>query len=130
MGYEVPENIVRLVFSDPSFDGLEVVCRLATVSQIAAAAQLTAVDAKNIRPEDAKYVENLIGDFANALVSWNCTRKGEQVPATREGAGSLDPLFTMQLVEAWLSGSGEILAEQAKDDAELEASIPPVEAFG
>lgn len=124
MGYEVPEpQHVRLVFSDPSFNGLEVVCRLVPVGQLSEAASLANVDPKAIKPEDAEKVQNLITAFSNALVSWNLTRKGRKVPATRKGVDGLDLVFTMQLIEAWLTAVGKAIAEQATGDAELAETL-------
>lgn len=133
-GFEVPESRhVRLVFADPSFHGLEVVCRLVPVGQLTEAAGLADVDPKAVRPEDAKKVENLIDAFAKALVSWNLTRgsyrtqsgerKARKVPATRKGVDSLDLIFTLQLIEAWLSAVGKVVAEQANEDAELAETL-------
>lgn len=121
MGYEVPENTLRLMFTDSSFEGLEVVCKLASIDQISSAAALASIDPKN--PKEYARVEQIMTDFAAALVSWNCTRKGRKVPPTSRGVGSLDPVFVMQLVEAWLSGSGQLLKDQAAADAELEQTL-------
>jgi hypothetical protein len=130
MGYEVPEpQHLRLVFSDPSFGGLEVVCRLVPVGQLTEAASLAGIDPKAVRPEDAQKVQNLIGAFAQALVSWNLTRKGRKVPATRAGVDSLDLIFTMQLIEAWLSAVGKVIVAQVQEDSELAETLQS-EALG
>jgi hypothetical protein len=124
MGFEVPEpRHMRLVFADPSFKGLEVVCRLVPVGQLSEAASLADVDPKAIRLEDAEKVQRLIDAFAGALVSWNLTRRSRKVPATPKGVGSLDLLFTMQLIEAWLTAVGQVIAEQAQGDAELAETL-------
>jgi hypothetical protein len=124
MGFEVPEpQHLRLVFSDPSYSGLEVVCRLVPVGQLTEAATLAGIDPKAVRSEDAQKVQNLIGAFAQALVSWNLTRKGRKVPATRAGVDSLDLIFIMQLIEAWLSAVGKVITEQANTDAELAETL-------
>lgn len=130
-GFEVPDNRLRLVFSDPSFAGLEVVCQLATIDQIKNAAALGDIDPEKASDgEIATELNRIISEFATALVSWNLKRQGAPVPATRDGVGSLDSLFTMQLVEAWMSNSGKVLkdrAQQMKAAAEVDESELPVE---
>ena len=128
-GFEVPQNTLRLKFTDPSYNGLEVVCRAVPLGELRETAALANVDPKNITDEDQARVDRLIGSFADALVSWNLTRKGRKVPATRKGVDSLDLIFLMQLIGAWLAGLGELVAEQAQSDAELVAALP-VQALG
>ena len=128
-GFEVPQTTLRLAFTDPSYGGLEVVCRAVPLGELQEAAELANVDPKNVTDEDQARLERLIGSFADALVSWNLTRRGKKVPATREGVDSLDIIFTMQLIAAWLAGLGELVAAQAQSDAEMVASLP-VQALG
>lgn len=129
MGFEVPRTTLRLKFTDPSFNGLEVVCQVVPLGELRAAAELAKVDPKNITDEDQARVDRLVGAFTDALVSWNLTRKGRKVPATRKGVDSLDLLFTMQLIAAWLTGLGELVAKQAVDDAEIAQTLQ-VNALG
>jgi hypothetical protein len=129
MGFEVPQTTLRLVFTDPSYSGLEVVCAVVPIGQVQEAAKLADVDPKNVTDEDMARVERIIGAFADALVSWNLTRKGRKVPATRRSVESLDLIFVMQLIAAWLMGLGELVAAQAQEDAELAKSIQ-VDALG
>lgn len=130
MGYEVPESPnLRLVFTDPSFNGLEVVCRPTPIGQLNEAASLADIDPKKVKPEDAEKVQRLISAFARALVSWNLTRKGRKVPATVKGVDSLDVEFVMQLVSAWLSAAGARIADQAQTDADVVTTLP-VDALG
>lgn len=127
MGFEVPDTLITLKFADPSFDGLEVKCKLVPLAQVTEAASLANVDPNRLNNEDLAKVERLVAAFASALVEWNLTRKGKKVPATMSGVKSLDIVFTMQLVEAWLSAMGKIIADQAtasRDNAEVEESLP------
>ncbi len=123
MGFEVPQTTLRLQFTDPSYSGLEVVCAAVPWGQVSEAAELAHVDPGNITDADQAKIDRLIGSFADALVEWNLIRDGEPVPATRQGVESLDLLFVMQLVGAWLAGLGELVAAQARSDAELARSL-------
>jgi hypothetical protein len=129
MGFEVPQTTMRLVFADPSYNGLEVVCAVVPIGEVQEAAKLADVDPKNITDEDLERVDRLVAAFADALISWNLTRKTKKVPATKAGVGSLDIIFTMQLVSAWLEGLGELIASQAQSDAELAKTLQ-TEALG
>lgn len=130
-GFEAPDNRLKLVFSDPSFAGLEVVCRLATMDQIKSSAKLGDLDPNALSAGELEAeVGRIIGEFADALISWNLRRDREPVPATAQGVGSLDSLFVMQLVEAWMSNSGKLLrdrAQQMQASAEVDESELPVE---
>lgn len=128
-GFEVPDNRLRLQFSDPSFAGLEVVCRLATMDQINASAKLGDLDLNKLSAGELEAeLGRIIGEFADALISWNLRRDAQPVPATADGVGSLDSLFVMQLVEAWMSNSGKLLRDRAQQiSAEVDESELPVE---
>lgn len=127
MGFEVPEHTLKLIFSDPSYQGLEVRCRLATIDQVTAAAKLSLLDVTAMTAENASRLERALDDFADALISWDLEKKGRKVPATRKGVGSQDPLFVLQLIEAWLSGSGKLLASQLPGQSGVEEADLPVE---
>ena len=129
MGFEVPQTTLRLKFVDPSFNGLEVVCRAVPLAELQEAAKLADIDPRDITDEDQARVEQLVAAFAAALVSWNLTRGGRKVPATRKGVQSLDLIFTMQLIAAWLAGLGELVAAQAQEDAEVAKTLQ-VDALG
>lgn len=120
-GFEVPQTQLRLVFSDPSYAGLEVVCALPPLDKLEETAAIAA-DPAAVTPDTAA---RLLDTFAEQLVSWNLTRNGEPVPATRAGLGSLDLLFAMQLIMAWLSSTGELLKQQRATEAALELPVTP-----
>lgn len=131
MGFEVQETRARLQFTDPSFNGLEVVCALIPLDELAAAASLADVDSDNVTPADLMKVQQLRDAFAGALRSWNLTRKGKPVPATLAGVKSLDLVFVLQLIEPWIENSATVAAQLAADRAEVEAVLPslPAEAI-
>ena len=114
-GFELQETLVRLRFEDPSFDGLEVVCSVVPIGELTAAASLANVDPTNIQTEDLAKVDQLIDTFASALREWNLTRRGRPVPAIHRGVKSLDLVFSMQLIAAWLTGAAEVLAKEAAE---------------
>lgn len=124
MGFEVPQNTLRLVFTDPSYSGLEVTCRVASLDEMRTAAALDQVDPHNVRPEDLDAVNKLLDAFAGALVEWNLTAGKRKVPATRKGVGSLSLTFAMQLVGAWLEAHGELITRLAEANGVEEADLP------
>lgn len=133
VGFEVPETTLQLSFTDPSYAGLEVACRMAPRGVLTAAASLGGVDPRRFTREHAATLDHLSDAFAESLLSWNLTRNGVDVPATKEGVDSLDLAFLMQLVTPWLEGTGQALAQQAaeqaahsvspEEEAEIEASM-------
>lgn len=131
MGFEVKENTARLVFEDPSFDGLEVVCALIPLDELTAAASLASIDPANVTPADLAKVQQLRDAFAGALRTWNLTRKGKPVPATLAGVKSLDLLFMLQLIRPWIENSAVVAAEKEAERSEIEAALPslPVESL-
>jgi len=131
MGFEVKENTARLVFTDPSFNGLEVVCALIPLDELAAAASLASIDPAKVTPGDLAKVQQLRDAFAGALRSWNLTRKGKPVPATLAGVKSLDMVFLLQLIEPWIANSAAVAAEKEAERSEIEATLPslPVESL-
>lgn len=130
-GFEVPETVAKLVFTDPSFAGLEVACALIPLDELVATAQLARIDPDAITAAELAKVTQLRDAFAGALRSWNLTRKGKPVPATLAGVKSLDMVFVLQLIEPWVSSSAEFVAKQQAERAEIEAALPslPVESL-
>lgn len=130
MGFEAPTNLLKLIFTDPSYEGLEVYVRFVGADDLAEASKLQHIAAKDVRPS---HVAGLLDQFAERLVSWNVTIDGEDVPATRDGIRRLDILFQLPIIEAWVSAYGTHLndlklaedqrREQAADDVELSAGL-------
>lgn len=131
MGFEVKENVQKLVFTDPSFEGLEVRVALIPLDELTAAASLARIDPKDVTPEDVAKVTQLHDAFAGALRGWNLTRKGEPVPATLDGVKSLDLVFVLQLIAPWIANSAVVAAEEEAARADVEAALPtlPVESL-
>jgi hypothetical protein len=122
-GYEVPQNTLKLKFADPTFDGLEVVMLVVPLSILTETSQLAKADPEDISDDDLQRLERLVSSFSDSLVSWNLTRKGRKVPATRKGVDSIDMVFTLQLIDAWMQGLGVLMINQAQEDAETAKSL-------
>jgi len=118
MGYEAPElRVFRLTFEDRP--GLEVAARSVTLERWMEITGLSgdgALSATSLPDGGPPPSGGLQEGFAQNLVSWNLTSKGEPVPATAEGLRSLDTGFARELVKAWLEAvSGVIPAGLGKD---------------
>jgi hypothetical protein len=118
MGFEVPENVIQLAFEDPSWNGLVVKMSIPTLDELRETAKLRT-------SQDPQAIEPVLEAFASHLHEWNLMRKGVPVPATRKGIGSLDGVFSLQLVGSWLGASGRLVEEVAEPIArELERTLP------
>jgi hypothetical protein len=122
-GYEVPQDTIKLKFSDPSFEGLEVVCHSVPYGNLTETAEMAKIDPKNVTDEDLERVDRLVKAFSDNLVSWNLTREGKKVPVTNAGVKSLNLVFLLQIVEGWLQGTAELVATQAQKDSELAETL-------
>ena len=105
-GFEPPGSGQKLDFSETAYAGLEV-----TMDAISVGDLLDLQDqADAARAEGASAAvaaREMVKRFADHLESWNVTRKGEPVPATLEGALSLDAVFMSVIVKAWTQGTAE-----------------------
>lgn len=106
MSFEVPEPIITLEFGeDTKYPGLSVRTTTLPSGQffnlIDAADALQNPGANVTVPPEIREMFRAFGDH---LVSWNLTRKGEPVPATKESLDGLDVMFVLDLVMAWLDG--------------------------
>src|SRR5690349_8567016 len=98
MGF-VRNQIYKLSFEDPSFDGLEVRAKSVPLGQILKLTKLAGQDLKAL-DRDAQFeaVDEMLRMFAKALVSWNVEEQDPDnpdgpniaVPATYEGLQTQD----------------------------------------
>ena len=103
-GFEPPSSGQKLDFSDTAYAGLEV-----TMSDISLGDLLDVQDRADAAAGKgmSALAREMVKRFADHLESWNVTRKGEPVPATLEGALSLDAVFIGKIVRAWTQGAAE-----------------------
>lgn len=102
-GYEPPGSGQKLDFSETAYAGLEV-----TMDAISLGDLLDIQDlADTAAAGTGAAAREMIARFAKCLESWNVTRGGEPVPATLEGALSLDAVFVGAIVRAWTQGTAE-----------------------
>ena len=96
-GFEPPGTGQRLDFSETAYAGLEVTMDAISLGDL--------LDIQELSEEGTgAAAREMIARFARHLESWNVTRRGEPVPATLEGALSLDAVFAAEIVHAWTSG--------------------------
>ena len=103
-GFEPPGIGAKLDFSDTAYAGLEV-----TMDAVSLGDLLDIQDLADAGTVDAvgTAAREMVKRFADHLESWNVTRKGEPVPATLEGALSLDAVFIGAIIKAWTQGTAE-----------------------
>jgi hypothetical protein len=106
VGYRPDLPKYKLRFAD--HPGLEVVTKRVTVDGlmefIGLAEGLDKVNSEHASPEDLKRVGQLFSRFAGVLVSWNVEDEdGQPVPPTREGIGSQDFQFVMEIITSWIT---------------------------
>lgn len=133
MGY-TRNRVYKLVFDDPSMEGLEVRARSVKLKQMLKMMHLTGKDERN-----TGQVEEMLDIFASALVSWNLEdemldESGEPtgvklpVPANREGLESQDFDFVFEIILAWMgavmSVAGPLGQRLTSGAQSLEASMP------
>jgi hypothetical protein len=124
MGYKPDRKVFKLVFDDPSMDGLEV---KATSLDIGALFKVTEIRSKKILTQDD--VEEMFSAFANALRSWNVEDDdGNPVPTDLAGIYSQELTFIQTIIWAWVDAitgvSDELGKESGSGETFPEGSLP------
>lgn len=139
-GYEVEETTYTLEFEDRP--GAVIVCRAGSMRSHLEALSLDwvldrAAFGQRFHTDEEVNAEltRLYDIFAEHIVSWNLTCKGEPVPITADGLMSLDREFTKVAATTWLRGVFGISAplEQPSaptstdefDESSIPMTIPP-----
>lgn len=120
MGFEAPGTGRKLSFAGTKYEGLEVTVDSASIGLLTEItehyAALMALTAEKVELTAAMPALNtLIGMFAGVLESWNVTKRGEPVPPTVEGMQSLDAVFVLEVIGAWLTGTTQADEALGKD---------------
>jgi hypothetical protein len=134
MGFKREKKTYRLVWGpeNPDMDGLVVEVRTVPVGTLMTLAALVDKVVRTIG-EDAKTVNDLLGGFAKALVSWNLEEDDDEevthaVPATLDGVLAQDIDFMVAIIRAWIGAHVEVPDELGKDSpsggTSLEGSLP------
>lgn len=90
-GFEVPETLIGLDFSDTPYKGLEVTVEAGSIGEY--------LDMDDLAAQGEN--RQMLRRFAALLHSWNLTRKGVPVPATYEGLLTLEPAFSEMITVVW-----------------------------
>ena len=99
-GFEPPGSGAKLDFSDTAYAGLQVTMDAISLGDL--------LDIQGLAETGTTAaVREMVARFAKSLESWNVTRNGEPVPATLEGALSLDAVFIGAIIKAWTQGTAE-----------------------
>lgn len=100
MGYQ--RSLLKLVFRDGEFGGLEVVCRRMKVADAMAATALAKVDQADPAQQVAA-LEKVTEILASHIVSWNLEDEdGEPVPTDLEHLREQDFQMVNALVTKWM----------------------------
>jgi hypothetical protein len=128
VGYKRSTRIIRLVFEDPEFDGLQVRAKVVPLGQLMSIAELAGATEEH-GAGAMQSVRDLFAGFADALVSWNLEDDDDQpVPATYEGMLTQDFDFMMSVVQQWMTAVAGVAAPLGRGssggETALEASLP------
>jgi hypothetical protein len=122
MGFQSKRKTFKLIFSDPESEGLEVKAKSPTMDDF-----LTLQGMAGVEVSMPKFAE-LIEIFGKSLTGWNVEDEGVPVPATVEGARTLEPEFLLEIMDAWMDAVNgvDVPLEQPSEDGgpSLVASIP------
>lgn len=132
-GYVYRPKTYRLTFADPDMDGLEIVTRSTSIG-----AMLTLAGMSELRAARGRFTGDLVGKlrevlgvFADAIVSWNLRDESGPVSATVDAFMGLDIDFTLAIIGAWMEAIGGVPGPLARPspagDPLLEESIPMTE---
>ncbi len=103
-GFEYERNVYRLIFEDPSLNGLVVRMESIPIGQYMDVVELAGIQEEAVGAEQVQALNDLLKSFADALVDWNLTKRGVPVPADLDGVRGCDTdLVLKQLIGAWLS---------------------------
>ena len=124
------DTVLRLKFDDPELAKLEVRLRqsygLVDSAGGLVGADLDAIRAGQANPADLERLRALVADFSGALVSWNLEDdNGQPVGTDVHTVRSLDLLFVLTLVGAFLSAVVDMAAE-AVEAAQLDETNLPM----
>src|SRR5690349_8399148 len=98
MGFRKQSTVYRLVFEDPSLEGLEVLARSLPLKDFLAINKMSAQAAENAA-KGAEQSELMLKKFSEALISWNLEDdNGKPVPPTYAGLISQEMSFATQIM--------------------------------
>lgn len=123
MGYRREAIQYKLVFDDPSMEGLEVTTKSVSSGRLLKLMKLadlagSAGKKRQFTADDARAVESLFNGFASALVSWNLEdEKGEPVPPTLEGVQEQDFDFVLSIIMSWIEAVAGVSSDLGKDSS-------------
>jgi len=118
-------SLVRLVFSDPEYTGLLVVCKRPSIGMIIA---LSDARDRAAGTSIASMLDPILVDFAGLIAEWNLEEHdGTPVPVTAGGLRTQDPALVLAIVTALMevaSVTAPLGPRSSDGDPSLEESMP------
>lgn len=100
MGFRKQRTLYKLVFEDPSLDGLEVTARALSMRDFLAVSKM---------PDQADQQEASLRKLADAIVAWNLEDEdGKPVSPDYKGLCAQEVSFINQLTQAWVSAITDV----------------------
>jgi hypothetical protein len=122
MGFKLKRPQYRLVFEGTDFEGLEVVCRSASVAAYQEIAALAQMDTANMSTLDLERIDFLFKAFGEVLLSWNLEEEiagiDVPVPATADGLKSQDLPFALMIIRSWMDAVANVDLDFTRADAD------------
>lgn len=107
MGYQPPTY--RLVFEDPTLDGLEVRTRGASIEHIATWQSVIGQGIALVQPEGAEYRGKVCDLLADRIIDWNLEdEQGQPVPVTSAAIAEQDWTLLLKIGRAWLAAAAGV----------------------
>lgn len=133
MGFKVPKRTIPLNFKGTELEGLEVNIKplpLGEYLEFQKGFRRLVESSNEVTEEDEQFFIDTINCFAQVIDSWDLEdENGTPVPATRDGIMSLDSVFVIALLDAFMAaieGVDEDLGKDSTSGPNLEGldSIP------
>jgi hypothetical protein len=127
-GYVVPRTILKLVFVDAEYEGMEVRVKKPSLEEAFRATDLRWQSPNDTVQDIKAHVAELHSMFVDHLVDWNLTEEdGAAVPETLAGLLTLEGQFVGLLLGTWLDSVTGVSRPLPKPSGSG-GSSPPTEA--
>lgn len=120
MGFKREQKTYKLIFEDPSLDGLEVVAKGLSVGELLNVNELD-------RNKETETTKELLKIVAEHIISWNLEHEdGSAVKPSYEALVAQDFEFTTAVLAAWLSAVASVSTnlEKTSSHSETMGSLP------
>lgn len=127
-GFKVPKKLYKLVFADPSYEGLEIVATSVPMETMLWVQSLSGAHIQELG-KTADGIRKMVDILIGALLSWNIEDDDDRpVPVSAAALLAQDPAFVMDVMAAWtaaITGVSGPLGEGSISGPQFpEGSIP------